>query len=284
MMIESVLENKMVKKIGIGLVILLLLIAGGVYYVFSNLNELVRTAVEEAGSRSTSVAVTLGEVDINISEASASMGNLNVANPAGFQTDYAFNLGAIKVSIDSDSIGQNPIIVKEVVVTSPKVIYEVGDGLSNIETIQANVDRFIKDTVGESSGGGESSSGGDEQKVVINDLYIRGAEVSVSAPFLGGEPLGTTVPDIHLSDIGKDEGGADPAEVASQVIDQLLAGVTGAVGKLNLDDLAKGATEALQGAAEEAAGAVEGISEGAGGAVEDATEGVGDTINNLFGN
>lgn len=279
------------KKIGIGVIVLLLVVAGGVYYVFSNLNEIVRTAVEEAGSRSTSVAVTLGEVDINIGDASAAMGNLNVANPAGFETDYAFNLGAIKVSIDSDSIGQNPVVVKEVVVTSPKVIYEVGDGLSNIETIQANVDRFIKDTVGESSGGGETASSGEEQKVVINNLYIRGAEVSVSAPFLGGEALGTTVPDIHLTDIGKDDGGADPAEVASQVIDQLLAGVTGAVGSLNLDDLAKGATEALEGATEalegaagEATGAVEGITEGAGGAVEDATEGVGDTINNLLGN
>lgn len=274
----------MMKKIGIGLVVLLLVIAGGVYYVFSNLNELVRTAVEEAGSRSTSVAVTLGEVDINIDDASVAMGNLNVANPAGFETDYAFNLGAISVSMDAGSFGQNPIVVKEVVVTAPKVIYEVGDGLSNIETIQANVDRFIKDTVGESSGSSESSSSGEEQKVVINNLYIRGAEVSVSAPFLGGEALGTTVPDIHLTDIGKDDGGADPAEVASQVIDQLLAGVTGAVSSLNLDDLAKGATEALEGVAGEAAGAVEGISEGAGGAVEDAAEGVGDTINNLLGN
>ena len=274
----------MVKKIGIGLVVLLLIIAGGVYYVFSNLNEFVRTVVEEAGSRSTSVAVTLGEVDIKVSEASAAMGNLNVGNPAGFKSDYAFNLGAIKVTIDSDSIGQNPIVVEEVVITAPKVIYEVGDGLSNIETIQANVDRFIKDTVGESSGGDESASSGEEQKVVINNLYIRGTEVSVSAPFLGGDALGTAVPDIHLTDIGKGEGGADPAEIASQVIDQLLAGVTGAVGKLNLDDLAKGATEALQGVAGEAAGAVDGLSEGAGGAVEEATEGVGDTINNLLGN
>lgn len=273
----------MVKKIGIGLVVLLLVIAGGVYYVFSNLNDLVRTAVEEAGTRVTSVDVTLGVVDINIGEARAGMSNLNVANPVGFKTDYAFNLGDIKVSLDSDSIGQNPIVIKEVVISDPRVIYEMGEGLSNVETIQANVDQFIRENVGESSGAASESTG-DEQKVIINDLYIRGAEVSVSHPLLEGKKIGTNIPEIHLSDIGKGDGGAEPAEVASQIIDQLLAGVGGAVSGLDLDGLTKDAQKALEDVSEEAAGAVEGLTEGAGGAVEGATEGVGDTINNLLGN
>lgn len=271
------------KKIGIGVIVLLLVVAGGAYYVFSNLNEIVRTAVEEAGTRVTSVDVTLGLVDIDISEARAGMSNLNVANPVGFKTDYAFNLGDIKVSLDSATIGENPIVVKEVFITNPRVIYELGEGLSNVETIQAYVNQFIKENVGESDST-SSESTGDEQKIVINNLYIRGAEVSVSHPLLDGDKIGTTVPEIHLTDIGKDDGGASPAEVAGVIIDKLLGSVGNAVADIDIEGLTKDAQKAIEGVTDEAAGAVEGISEGAGDAVEGATEGVGDTINNLLGN
>ncbi len=272
----------MVKKIGIGLFVLLLIIAGGLYYVFSNLDELVRSAVEEAGTRVTSVDVTLGVVKIELGDAKAGMSNLNVANPVGFKTDYAFNLGDIKVSLDSASIGQNPIVVKEVIITDPRVIYEMGNGLSNVETIQANVDQFIKENVGESSSA-SSESTGDEQKLVINDLYIRGAEVSVSHPLLEGEKVGTTVPEIHLTDIGKGEGGATPAEVAGTVIDQLLGSVGTAVGKIDIEGLTKDAQKALEGVAGEAAGAVEGVSGGAGEAVGGAAEEAGSALKGLLG-
>ncbi len=274
----------MVKKLGIAVVVLVILIAGGLYFLLSNLDSLVRTVVEEAGTEATGVKVSLGEVNLDLTGGKAAMGDLNVANPSGFDTDYAFNLGNISVSLDLDSLQSNPIVVKEVVVTAPKVIYELGDGGSNIDKIQSNVENFTKQLGG--GGSSESSSEGEEVKVVINDLYIRGAEVSVSAPFLQGEALGTELPEIHLEDIGKESGGASPGEVASQVIDQLTAGVQGAVGALNLDGLkdaagaaVEGAAKAAEGAAEEAGKAVEGIGEGAGSAVEDATKGV----KSLFG-
>lgn len=272
----------MVKKIGIGLVVLLLIIGGGLYYVFSNLDELVRSTVEKAGTRVTSVDVTLGKVEIDLGNATAGMGNLNVANPVGFKTDYAFNLGDIRVSLDSASIGENPIVVKEVIITDPRVIYEMGEGLSNVETIQANVDQFIKENVGESSSG-SSEPTGDEQKVIINDLYIRGAEVSVSHPLLEGEKIGTTVPEIHLTDIGKGDGGASPAEVAGKVIDQLLASVGNAVSNIDIEGLTKDAQKALEGVAGEAAGAVEGISGGAGEAAGGAAEEAGNALKGLLG-
>ncbi len=284
----------MVKKIGIGLLLVIVLIAGGVFYLFSNLNDLVRTAVEEAGTRATGVAVTLGEVDIDVTGGSGALGNLNVANPSGYKTDYVFNLGDIAVSLDLNSIQSNPVVIKEIVVTAPKVIYELGDGGSNVDVIQKNVENFTQQLSGGGSGGGSgsggSSAGGDETKVVIDNLYIRGAEVSVSAGFLDGKKLGTSLPEIHLTDIGKDSGGASPGEVAGQVIDELTKGIQGAVAGLNLEDLEKAAgqaveeaTKAVEGAASEAAKAVEGVGGGAGEAAGDALKGATEGVKNLFG-
>ena len=122
----------MAKKIGIGLAVVIVLIAGGVYFLLSNINGLVQTAVEEAGTRATGVAVTLGNVDIDITGGKGALGNLNVANPSGYQTDYVFNLGDIAVSIDLDSIQSNPVVIKEIVVTAPKVIYELFAEVLNV--------------------------------------------------------------------------------------------------------------------------------------------------------
>jgi len=287
----------MAKKIGIGLLLVIILIAGGVYFLLSNLNDLVRTAVEEAGTRATGVSVTLGEVDIDITGGSGALGNLNVANPAGYNTDYVFNLGDIAVSLDLDSIQSNPVVINEIVVTAPKVIYELGDGGSNVDVIQKNVENFTQQLSGGGSGGGSggssggSAGGGEETKVVINNLYIRGAEVSVSAGFLAGKKLGTSLPEIHLKDIGKDSGGASPGEVAGRVIDELTNGIQGAVAGLNLGDLEKAAgqaveeaTKAVEGAASEAAKAVEGVGGGAGEAAGDALKGATEGVKNLFGN
>ena len=286
----------MAKKIGIALLVLIVLIGGGIYYVFSNLDELIKTAVEEAGTRATGVDVTLGRVNVDLTGGTGALGDLNVANPPGFKTDYVFNLGDVSVSLDLDSLQSNPIVIKEVVVAAPKVIYELGDGGSNVDVIQKNVEAFTNQISGGSggasgSGGGQDAAGGDEIKVVINNLYIRDAEVSVSAGFLGGEKLGTGLPEIHLTDIGKDSGGASPGEVAGQVIDELTKGIQGAVAGLNLEDLEKAAgqaveeaTKAVEGVAGEAAKAVEGVGGEAGNAAGGVLEGATEGVKNLFGN
>ncbi len=268
--------TKMVKKLGIALVVLIVLIGGGLYFFLSNLDEIVRNAVEKAGTRATGVEVTLGKVALALGDGKASLGDLNVANPAGFDTEYAFNLGDISVSLDLGSLQSNPIVINEIVVTSPKVIYELGDGGSNIDKIQSNVESFSKE-VGGAGGTSTSSaddSAGDGTKVIINNLYIRGADVSVSAPFLKGEKMGTSIPEIHLTDIGKDSGGATPGEVAAKVLDSLTSRVQGVVSNLNLDDLKNAATKAVEGAAGEATKALEGAGGSAGGALEGATKGL----------
>lgn len=272
----------MMKKIGIGLIVLIVLIGGGVYYVLSNLDEFVRTAVEKAGTRATGVEVTLGKVALEISNGKGSLGELNVANPTGFDTDYAFNLGDISVTLDTSTVQSNPIVIKEVIVTSPRVIYELGDGGSNIDKIQSNVESFAKEVSGGSSASGDDS-GGDGKKVIIEDLYIRGAEVSVSAPFLKGQKMGTGIPEIHMKDIGKGSGGATPGEVAAKVLDTLTSRVQNVVSGLNLDDLRNAATKAVEGATGEATKALEGAAGSAGGAAGGALKGATDGVKSLFG-
>ncbi len=82
------------------------------------------------------------------------------------------------------------------------------------------------------------------------------------------ETLSAPLPEIHLTDIGKDGNGATPGEVASQVMAAIVASAKQAAQSVDVDALMKGAGEM----ADEAQKQLEKATEGSGGAVDEATE------------
>lgn len=273
------------KKVLIGLVVLIAIIGGGLFYVLSNLDSLVKTAVEEGGSRVTGVAVTLDDVALELTDGKAALNGFMVGNPDGFNTDYAVSLGGVSVDIDIDTIGTDTIVIKSVRIDAPKVIYELAGTSSNIDAIQSHVESF---TGGSSSSSSSSDTASDSEgpKIIIEDLVIAGGEVAVSAGFLAGKALSTPLPEIHLTDIGKEEdgSGSSSADVAAEIMAALNDQIIGSVGQLDLSGMMDGAGEALQGATE-AAGAIGGeAGSAAGEAMEGAGEAVGGALNSLLGN
>lgn len=246
-------------------------------FVLSNLDSLIKDAVEKYGSESTQAKVTLNKVDISLKSGSGALRGLKVGNPKGFETPSAFELGGISVAIDTGTVTSDPVVIKEIVIDGPKVTYETTGTDSNIDAIKRNVDAYKKQYAG-----GGRQKGGEGPKLVIENLYIKGGEISVSAGFLKGKSLTTPLPDIHLKDIGKEKKGATPAEVATQVMDSMTSGVGKAVGALNLDKMMGAATEAAGAAAkalqESAGGAAKGATEGATEAAKGAVEGVGKAL------
>lgn len=257
------------KKVLIGVVIVIVIIAGGVYWFASNIDSLIKTAVEKYGSEVTKTEVTLNKVEISLSSGAGKLSGLKMGNPAGFKSDSAFTLGEISVSLDTASLGGDTVVIKEIVIGAPDVTYEIGSNGSNIDAIRKNVDSYVGGSGG-SSGGDKAE--GDGTKLIIENLYIRDGKVNVSASALGGKKLGAPLPTIHLKDIGKDSGGATPAEVTEKIIKSITDAATKAVGTLDLDKLLGGATGAAKDAMEKGKGMM-----------EKGKEGVGGTIKNLFG-
>ncbi len=267
------------------------LIAGGVVVValvvvavvvLTNLGSVVKSAIETVGPRVTQSDVTVEEVEISVSEGTAALAGLVVGNPEGYQTERAMRLGRIDVRLDTGSVTGDTIVIHEVVIDGPEMTYEVGNPRSNFQQLQKNAEDFAARNGG--GGSAEPAEGSGGKKLVIENLYVRNAKVSVSAPFLQGREAGTRIPEIHLTDIGKDSGGATPAEVAARTLDAITARVIGAVGQLDLKGMMDGAAGKLKEGAE---GALKEGGEGASKAVEDAgkavEEGVGNALDSLGG-
>ena len=265
-----------------GFLVLVVVIGGGLYYTMSNIGSFITAAVEKYGSQFTQVEVTLDETVIDIASGKGAMNGLTVGNPADFNTDYAIKLAGISLQIDPASVGSDTIIVKEVSIDAPEVTYEISGSGSNIAAIQENVERMIGGGGKTATAEAESSEG---PKVVIEHLYVRNGKVNVSATLLQGKTLTSPLPDIHLTDIGKDEGGASAGEVISQVMDAIAKSAGSAASSVDLSALGLGD---ISGKTLEAVGAIGDKLKGAGAGTGDALkDGVGDVtkgIKGLFGN
>lgn len=227
------------KKIGIGILLLLILIAGAGYYLFSHLDSLIEAAIEKYGSEATQTSVQVGGVSLSLTSGSGSISNLTVANPPGYSGTSALSLGSIAMQLDTGSLpGNGPIVIDEVAITQPQITYEVRglDRGSNLVALQDNIQSFT------SSGGTAqppTQSGPPARKEIIRDLTITGGLVSVRAELLNGRGLTVPLPPIHLINLGG-EGGATPAQIGVQVLSTMTraAARTGeAALRSRLDDL-----------------------------------------------
>ena len=283
-----------------------LLIAGGVIgvliaavvgigiYVYSSLEPLIQQAVETYGSEITQATVKLDEVELDASSGKGALRGLSIGNPEGFKTPTAFRLGAISVSLDTGTITEDIVVIREIVIATPDITYEIGSDGSNLDALQDNVNAYLESRgigKGETGAGGAGDKG---PKLVIENLYIRNGTVNVSATFLEGKTLSAPLPDIHLQDIGKDDGGASPGEVAEEVLASIKEGATGAVSGLGLDEMLGSVTEGVKGLTEGAGaaigetlqsvtggGAADSVGEaleGAGGAAGESAESLGSSI------
>jgi hypothetical protein len=233
----------MIKKIVLGLAVLVVLIGAGGYYLFSNLDSYVKGAVEKYGSLATQSKVTLDSVKLELTTGDGSLNGLTVTNPQGFSSGKALYLGSIGVTLDTSSVrGTGPIIIKQVIIDKPQVAYELlNNGDSNLTAIQKNTQAFANSLQGKAASSGNPASkdvvkdNAPPRKIIISDLVIRNGQVSVSQEMLQGKQLTTPLPDIHLTNIGKDSGGA----TAGQIAEQVLSSITSAASQSALATLAK---------------------------------------------
>ena len=220
----------MMKKFALALAIVIIAVAGAVYYFASNVDSIVKAVIERYGSEATQSSVTLKSVALSFTEGSGALGTLAVKNPKGFSSADAMTLGEIKVTLDISTLQSNTIVVKDVTILQPTVLYEYAGAGANLETIQKNVQSYAAKfsggkTAPDQAAGNPSQAASQqpEKKVIIENLVIRDGKITATHQALQGRTISAALPNIQLKDIGKDKGGATPAEVAEKVIGSISA-------------------------------------------------------------
>ncbi|OQW62860.1 MAG: hypothetical protein BVN29_18200 [Nitrospira sp. ST-bin5] len=240
------------KKTLLGIAVLVALgFVGSLWWLSRSLDSQVASAIRVYGSEIAGVPVSLSDVRIVVADGAATLHGLVVGNPPGFKTAQALSLDEVTLKLDVGSLATDVIRIKEMSIVKPDITYEYTLGGSNLDVLQRNADRYV---AGHGYGKSESREGAPGKKLVIEHVYIKNGIVNVSADMLNGKAVVVPLPDLQMTDIGKQSNGATVGEAMKNILGALTQSVTASVGTLNLgtvaDGLKKGAeaaTDAIRG-------------------------------------
>jgi hypothetical protein len=126
-------------KKGLGIfVLLLLLIAGGAYYMLSEAGDFIRAQIEQQGSKYLGTTVSVLNVDLALTEGRMTISAMEIKNPQGFSSENAFNVNEITLDL-GDSINE-PYVIQTVNINAPDILYEVDkNGKGNLLALKNNL-------------------------------------------------------------------------------------------------------------------------------------------------
>lgn len=236
------------KKVLIVLVILVVLFIGAVVGLLalglSQIDNLVKAAIERGGTYATQVDTTVTSVDVGLASGTFAMDELKIANPAGFDTDHFLVLNDTDVSFDLQSINTDTIVIPTVTVNGIDVILDKGGDPSNYNTILNSLKRFESSDKPKAA---PDNQGG--KKVAIDSLVLEDINVRVAnypgVSLVAGD-VAINIPKVELQNIGRDEP-MTAAQIANLIIKTVLTAAVEAGGGILPADMLIDLGNGLQG-------------------------------------
>jgi len=199
-------------RILIGLGIVVIIIVAGVVFLVSNIDSIVKNAIEKYGSRATGTDVKVSSLHISLKNREGSIGGLSIGNPPGFSGANAFELKNITIAIDTGSLTKNPFVIRKIAVSDPHVSYEINNsGKANINEIRKNLKYTRK------GGSEDKNKTGKKRTFVIKNLVIDRGRIDAGVAALPDKSFTAELPGIQLVNVGG-QGGSIPSELAVQIL------------------------------------------------------------------
>ncbi len=171
--------------------------------------------------------------------------NIRIANVEGFANPYLVVLDRLHVEIDPDTLQSDTLVIHDIRVEKPKITYERKLTTDNIRAFQEEIENTISssgsDAEAATGTAAETTTEGG-QKVVIDSLLIDSGKIRAKLSALPSLPS-IPLPDIHLSDIGKESEGTSFGQAVGTITDVLYGSIIDSV-----SGVTKFSTDVLKGA------------------------------------
>ena len=203
----------LVKIFGALLLIVVVVIVFGLF----SINSIVEESVARFGPEVTGTPVVLEESALTPWTGKGALRGLSIGNPEEFGDENAFSLGEVAVDIDLSSLKEEVIVINRIAIIDPQVLYLNDGSTDNLRALMANItDRF---------GGGTAEAAEEEtgpaKKIIIDEFIFAGANISASHALLGDQRLDISLPDLQLTGIGRESGGATLKQAGEQIFSYL---------------------------------------------------------------
>jgi hypothetical protein len=211
----------MLKKILIGVGVLVVIVVILVVIVLKNLDDIVKAVIEKVGTDVTGVDVSVGSVKIKLSEGSAAIRNLRMANPPGYSDEPMIDFGELSLKADFENS-----VIEKINVVSPHFQFEQKGATSNFQEVQKNIEKRSEGKPEEEEEPVEKKEVVEEEPTVIQiDLFeIKDARVTFISD-LEDEPKELIIESLPFKNL-KGTGEEIAQQLMSQLVKQIIKEVT----------------------------------------------------------
>jgi hypothetical protein len=204
-------------------IIVLVLITCAVVVGFIYIGPIIKIGMEQIGPKVAQVPVKVDTVDVSIVTGSAAIKGLVVGNPAGYTSQQAISVGTVAIKMDPMSAASSKILIHSVHVESPEITFEGGLSNNNLTKILNNVTSFTKN-INSANGSSVTAAPAENKpapKIEVDDFLITGAKVHINISEVVTKDI--SLPDIHLTDLGKGGDGLTPADLTKAVLSAITS-------------------------------------------------------------
>ncbi len=214
-------------------------------WALSDLDSLVKNAIDEYGSKMTQSKVTTGSVKININNGQGIIKDFSIQNPRGFNTPYALKIDQFEFVIEPSTFKNEVTVIHQIKIEAPIIVYEKCDDNTNYEVIERNIKEYVEslrqnNEMGFNELAGQSKKVSQEspeaKKFIIEEIIINNPKVSVSAGFMIGKTIAVNLPNLVLKNIGVEKKGVPASEIGEEVIHAIKERLSQSV---NFDEIKK---------------------------------------------
>ncbi len=209
---------KAVKILGWVFVLLVAIVAGLIVYMFNNINQLVKTAVETVGPEVTHTHVGLRDVDIKLTKGRGELNHFVIGNPEGFSQDSLLTWDSIALEIDPSSISADVVVIKDVVIKGVTIQAEQKGLSTNIQKLLENLDSG--ESSNSSSQDDKSATSETDVKLALEHMLFAGNSLTVVTEKWGDYTL--EMPSFELYDIGDKNTGLTPEQLGHAILKPVL--------------------------------------------------------------
>ena len=135
---------KAMKKIKRLLLVIVLLVIVAVVAVVLYADKVTKYSVETAGTYALGVETRLGEADLSLLTGSVALHDLEVDNPADFETDKILDCGLCSTQVEVGTLFSDTITVKTIKLEDVKITFEQKGLQSNFDVILKNIEKLQK--------------------------------------------------------------------------------------------------------------------------------------------
>lgn len=180
--------------------------------VYFQLNNLIKTGAETAGPDLLQVDVGVEAVDLSLFSGEAVVRGLSIGQPDGFGEGPMASLGQLDMKVRPATLLSNHIIIDHIVIDAPLLDARLKSGTSNFQALQENIAKMLP---------AEPAAAPSETVLTIHRMEVSSPRVRLDNEGMIDVNEDITLAGFTLTDLGTDEQGLAPGEIARHVMDVL---------------------------------------------------------------